>query len=461
MSNELQHISKEVVSQWCKDAQLTLNEAKLLCSNAQSSLHEQYQELTIYLPDKFEAIEYLIRSYTNQLEKIKSQVDVLNKSIYEKVEIGIISKFQTILDPSLKNLNDVLSQSKEIDVPNFILEEPSEMQHNLSDFVSISSINLLIENIGIYKNNSTKLKDLLKTSFKDRALVSFDNFQKVHVHILEEYAQLAPIINEAKSKVTKLLEENQSVETELVQFLQMLTNHYQQCEKALDLMSSNEEDLNLEVLANDVQELPQVIKDLKSTIQENQNSFTSFQSSYTSIDLLKSEIMEELTNFRNFKTKNLPFFITLFDSVLQYLQKSSLEETEQSQSPIDGYSQLLNRLTFHYTQFINIYKTKYLKELHHQQYSYPRKFLKRITDFLDGEIYRIQLEEINHRKSWILKYGEFLPKEFKLPGESELPSVVQVVTEGLEYIQYEDGVEKEFNQGEEKFLLDLIKKEKG
>lgn len=68
----------------------------------------------------------------------------------------------------------------------------------------------------------------------------------------------------------------------------------------------------------------------------------------------------------------------------------------------------------------------------------------------------MQLEESNHRKAWLAKYGEFIPREFKLPGEDEMPTVMQVITEGLEHIQKGDEVEK-FNDGEEKNLLDLIR----
>ncbi|KAF6070411.1 Autophagy protein Apg17 family protein [Candida albicans] len=129
---------------------------------------------------------------------------------------------------------------------------------------------------------------------------------------------------------------------------------------------------------------------------------------------------------------------------------------KSDQSPSQVYTQTLQELTEHYVKFINIYKTKYLAELHHQQFTYPRKFLKKLTEFLNEDIYRIQIEESERRRQWTSRYGEFIPSEFKLPGEHELPVIVQIITEGLEYIQKEDGQEEEPNIGNEKELMDMI-----
>ena len=130
--------------------------------------------------------------------------------------------------------------------------------------------------------------------------------------------------------------------------------------------------------------------------------------------------------------------------------------TPADSSPCEIYSETIEQLVYHYSQFIDIFETKYLTELHHEEFIYPRKFLKRIDGFLNEELYRMQLEETNRRRSWLAKYGEFIPREFKLPGEDEMPTVVQVITEGLERIQKQDGIEK-FNDGAEKQLLDLIR----
>ena len=57
------------------------------------------------------------------------------------------------------------------------------------------------------------------------------------------------------------------------------------------------------------------------------------------------------------------------------------------------------------------------------------------------------------------KYGQFIPAEFKLPGEHELPVVVQIITEGLENIQKDQdfSVEEEVLSKEETELIDMIK----
>ena len=69
----------------------------------------------------------------------------------------------------------------------------------------------------------------------------------------------------------------------------------------------------------------------------------------------------------------------------------------------------------------------------------------------------LQQEEYERRRNWLARYGEFIPTEFKLPGELNQPSIIQVVTEGLDDVQkdYNDG---KFNEtAEEINLSDLIK----
>lgn len=69
--------------------------------------------------------------------------------------------------------------------------------------------------------------------------------------------------NESNSFMGTILQENQALENELVSILEMQTNHFDQCMKAVELVSSgNGCDMNLDVLKNDAQELPEVFKEL-------------------------------------------------------------------------------------------------------------------------------------------------------------------------------------------------------
>ena len=102
--------------------------------------------------------------------------------------------------------------------------------------------------------------------------------------------------------------------------------------------------------------------------------------------------------FREFKVNLYPKYLILIAEIEEKLNTCSIDSTDDDKSPCEVYSETLQELTSHYVQFINVYKTKYLIELHHEQYTYPRKFLKRLTEFLYEDVYGIQLEEAERRR---------------------------------------------------------------
>ncbi|KAI5949659.1 ATG17 [Candida margitis] len=458
--------------QWRGKAEETLRKAQKVCTVAQSSLQKTLEELTVQLPSELESVEYLFEAYQNQYELVDNQIKWLKKTLNDHVDRVFID-IEGMLDPSLEELDAITTKMRNIKVPAFVLTSSEKTSKTLLDFIATESIDLIKENINIYRTNCTKVKQLLSDEFQKGILTPFQQFTAQYSVIDKEFDCLGPIqielrtahgnILESKGVLGTTLKENQALENELVSILQMLTNHFDQCNKAVELLSlpSSNVNVNIEVLANDANELGEVFKELNAIyeiILTNETKSTKTFSQYASfVDKTRNLVKAEMVKMRNFKVSSLPKFLVLLQESVIILQTCSITDATLAElSPCDIYSETIKQLIFHYTQFIDIYQTKYLTELHHEQFIYPKKFLKRIGDFLHEELYRMQLEETNHRKSWLTKYGEFIPREFKLPGEDEMPTVVQVITEGLEHIQKEDGVEK-FNDGEEKYLLDLIR----
>lgn len=248
----------------------------------------------------------------------------------------------------------------------------------------------------------------------------------------------------------------------------MQTNHFDQCMKAVELVSSGGKNdaINLEVLQSDAYELPEVFKELTTVydiiLQNEERSRKFITTNKSNIESVSRHINNELAAFREFKVHIFPKCLIPLDTFEKKLNVCSIEPYDENKSPCEIYSETLQELTSHYIQFINVYKTKYLTELHHQQYTYPRKFLRKLTEFLYEDIHEIQLEEAERRRRWMSKYGQFIPSEFKLPGESDLPMVVQIITEGLERIQKEqDGNAvtegREVITQDEKKLIEMLK----
>ncbi|EGW34801.1 autophagy related kinase activator Atg17 [Spathaspora passalidarum NRRL Y-27907] len=454
-------ISQHEVLRWSTEAQHTLERAQKICTSAQASLHSTQNELSVHLPDIMDAVEFLYDALARQHETVLRITESLKRHVRTKVD-SVFEEFGSVLDPAVEKLDGIISQLRSTTVPLFLLREKEEEEQedgkSLADFIAMDSIALLKQNINIYKSNCGRLRKALLGNFED--ILEYNmKMNKQFSQIKKRYENLVPLKVEIKSIQSKestigtVLRENQALENELVSILEMLTNHYDQCMKAVELISKgNTTGINLEVLQGDVRELPDVAKELNAVyeiILKNEERSQKYLHTET-IEATITLLQQELQTYRTFKTTALPKFILLLSECENKLQISSIPST--AETPTRLYVQILEELTFHYTQFLHIYKTKYLSELYHEQYTYPRKFLKKLTELLNQDMYRIQLEETERRKQWTAKYGNFIPKEFNL--ELELPSIVQIITEGLENIQ---SGEAEFNEGKEKELLDLIK----
>lgn len=84
--------------------------------------------------------------------------------------------------------------------------------------------------------------------------------------------------------------------------------------------------------------------------------------------------------------------------------------------------------------------------------------MERINRFLNEDLHQMHEQEINRRKQWVAQYGDFIPKEFTLPGEVHIPIVSQVVTECLDDVANEIKGGKLQVTPQERKLLEFIKR---
>lgn len=444
------------VNAWTDEAFRTLEKARQLSALAQAVLESTDHILTNQLPKRLELAESLMSKTKN----LQANVTALVEHLRAKVQHGVIEPHAKAMDqllrPALAQLDKALTVLASTSVPLYLINETSGKkphQYLLSDFVSFDVIDKLKGNIAIYTDNCNKARKLLehhleqlleaahKNSSKFSRCAKIYDSQVVNVQMLMRYANSTTTLPQSNSNiVNNILRENSSLEQELVSLLEMLTNHYDQCVLAKSLLTSSSNNIDLDVLRNDTLELPAVLKEflgIHDIIMNNETRAAKFvDQKLPHIDSVIGHCDELIQAYTQFKSGDIVKLILLMVRCEEVLRTNSVDEVSTSgMHTVEVYTEVVSQLSHHYTQFHAIYEQKYLTELHYEQYVYPRKYLKLLNEFLNGGLLQLEEEERQRRHEWLQKYGNFIPKDFLLPGEYNQPSVVQVVSEGLDDIQ--------------------------
>lgn len=477
-------VDRDKVALWSEQAQATLQEAQKICTKAQLLLQSTTYQLVTKLPEKLQFATFMVDAVKQQHSILTSIVDSQQQTRKEEADRFMVA-VESDLTPAMGELDDILAQLTKTKVPNYLIRQTvhDEERHidamvedrTLCDFISMDSIILLRKNIDIYKANSTKIHGLLDKSLQENVITPYqDKAVRLYHSIIKHHKELMPVQlgvdpdsspYKLNNMINTILKENGSLEHELVPILEMLTNHYDQCVQGTLMFNAKDstqihEDVNFEVLQNDALELPDVLKELNTVydiiVNNDKRAKKLVHTEYARIDSLVAMVKDLLEFYISFKATDLSKYMFLVLSCDEILSKCSIATTS-NQTPLEAYVETVNLLAYHYKQFLTIYKTQYLSELYYEQYTYPQKYLSKLTEFLNNEMFNMQQEEYERRKVWLSNYGSFIPTDFKLPGELNQPAVVQVVTEGL------DDVQKNFKEGkfsgsaEEINLSDLIK----
>lgn len=432
-----------MLSSWTSDAKAILENSQKISLQAEEKLQKTSYQLNQRLPRRLHYSSTIFTSLKDHHRRCTALISLL-----ESLPSLATSKIDTSL---LTTLLQVISQLQATRVPEFVLSHhsntpaqfPKHSRSTLADFISSDSIDLLKLNIERYESNYKKISNLVSSEYISSIKSSFSATVKTHAKILKLYNET--MYDSPKVKHSQILKENTALEAELALILHLLTNHYDQCTLALSLQkSSTSSTLNLDILERDALELPEVAKEVQSIydIIVNNDIRATELSNKRLVELqhLDESIEQQMEFYKLFKDTNITKYVTLH---------MAAEEMLQSQAALIGPQvETIELLIYHYKQFLSIYKKNYFLELHYEEYVYPRMFLSKLTKFLDEELAQVQKQERERRKIWLEKYGDFIPKEFRLPGEAEYPTVVQVITEGLDAARDEPDVERK--------LLDLI-----
>lgn len=456
-TNRSMVISKAEVDSWKRDALKNLEWAKELSSLAQAVLESTSHILVDLLPKRLQAAEIKVDQVKDLHANVNALVEHLRVKISDATIGGYGSYLKKHLDPALEALDHVLQELATTKVPEFLIApgHKNEFGH-LLDFVALNEIKLLQSNIAIYRGNCEKVLDLLKHQLHQlthKAHKNASSFNKVmniynsevvdlqltmrHSHA---YASVSPPRNHS-NLVGVVLKENAALEQQLAGLLEMLTNHYSQCVLASSVFDeASRTQVNYEVLKTDTLELPSVLKEFSAiydVIMNNEARAAKFvDSKLPHLDEVVESCGTLIEEYRELKETDIVKLVLSLLRCEEVLRSNSVGVDSLSyKQTIDTYTDILNQLTYHYTNFQKIYHSEYLTELHYEQFVYPRKFLLLLNDFLNGQLLQIEETEKERRSVWLSKFGNFIPKQFVLPGEYNQPSVVQVISEGLDEIQ--------------------------
>lgn len=465
---------RQAMIEYAEQAEVTLRRASQLSAKAQIQMENTSYQLTTTLPQQLDTIEIYKENMMIQHEILNKLVTNFKHKIENTGFFSLKTQYEQIFIPALNNLNEMIRQLQDTSVPMYLLNHKlvnkDGATKNLADFISLEEIRRFQANIEIYKNNNLKLLKYFNTKVGELMNDPAKKLNKKYNRLLKKLEELIPI--QLELKPTKLnsqgiigviLRENSALEKEVLSLLEMLTKHYDQCIHGVKLIDTqNSFSFNIEVLRNDSQELPDVLKELTivcDMILKNEDRAEKILGhELPKVDSIIDEMKQLLQNYRDFKVDNLPNLIILFDLMEKQFLNTTLNELENDCTPIEQYSRILNQLSYHYSQTLKIYQSEYLQELHREQYEYPRLFLSKISKFLTVDLIELQQQELMKRQEWMKEFGEFIPQEFKSPDALGFPVVLHIETQGLEALQNDivDGNLKV--SANEKLLMDLIEK---
>lgn len=432
------------LQQWTAEAFSTLERARELSALAQIVLESTQHVLTDQLPKKLNLCVKDVDKVKDHHANVSALLEHLRAKVKEMRQT-YVSLYSQRLEPAMGKLDSIIALLEKTHIPEFLV---SEKRQTLGDFVSRAEIDLLKRNVKIYKHNSEGCVGLLQRHIAQLTL-AFQELAPKYAEMTETYdAHLVAVQLTIKmhskdhNLVASILKENSLLEQELVHLLELLTKHYDQCVLGLRHLDSGKVDS--EVLRQDSQELPGVLKEfnvIHDIIMNNETRAARYAEQQTPWIESVAAMCEHLIGaYGRFKTENITKFVLLLLSCEEVLRRCPIEYVS---SPIDAFVEVVDQLCYHYSQFVAVFKTEFLTELHHEQYVYPRKFLKALEEFFNGPLLQLEEEERARRRNWLRKYGDFIPKEFILPGEANQPSVVQVISEGLEDIQHPNAADNE------------------
>lgn len=430
----------DTVRRWARDALNTLTDARKQCATANTNL----KWTSAALGPELATTTQLALDSIERLSRCSKRMDSAIR-IYAKVITRDISFLNTPSKPNLHSLDEIVSLLSKTPVP--------DSKAHLDDFILGQEVKVLKQNVSAHWNNGTAISlyltkelDSLTANWAATSRHSSRTQAQFREKMtLSEGFQSSGATIESTLNSKTLLRECDALEQELAVVLELLTNHYDQCNEAVNLVSLGNSAFDLGILEQDAQDLLLVLAEL-STLCEiiETNKSRAIKLLESRLPMLGSFLKlaeTHLDQYRQLRIRLMRLVFLCHHGCSRHSNSRSLELCVTVES-----------LTKHYKTYYDVYCNQYLAELYRQQFEYPRKFWAQIDNFVHRELSQEYDRECENRTLWMERYGSFLPQELELPGPQRQPRISQVITEDMDIVAI--GTQK----STESELLDLILK---
>ncbi|CCH40477.1 Autophagy-related protein [Wickerhamomyces ciferrii] len=388
-------MNKSTIQQWVNDATTTLSQAQSIGNNANTYLNNTKSILSqnnIVLNNSNFILDSSIQ-LLNLLKLITNSIELKQDDLENDIQL-----LENELNNNISFLNNEFKKLSHIKIDSNLLHDTTTTP-TLYDFISNNiqdSLSILQQKLthATHKTQiSTQTKKLTTTlsNFND----SFNNLDSIFNKINDENSTL----------ISNLIHENNLIESDIAISLESITNHYDQCNKALGLIDSNEDHQDFfKVLENDSIEVFEVLNDLNGLfddLKENCNKINGFyQNLKGNYDKLINFI-KDITQFQIELEKKLE----LIESIIwDFKELENDIKTKCKESEI-------------FIQYINQYTQAYYKlilEINRQNQS--QTYINNIIMETQKKLKNLQNDDYQKKQEFNREYNKFLPLELRLQG---------------------------------------------
>ncbi|KAH3660215.1 hypothetical protein OGAPHI_007420 [Ogataea philodendri] len=388
------------VAQWVADARAKLTLAEHICNDANTYITTSNEKLQLR---------------NRKVPKLLYFLDALQQQI---------QLLTVIRDSLVLNLNSVMERRSA--VRSGLLRDVDRLQNTISvmknttvvfdgetslfDYISEAGIEDLFADV---EQNIKEIDSLVKGNRTDALLIrlssDLDNLNNEMNTLISKAHDLRLLddqddLDEFVDPITKLLEINNELENEMVGMLTGFNNHYDQCEKGQKLLEDpsfpeDEKEELVTVLENDVEDLPEVMRSLKSTgdvITKNCKEVIKILDIFETLYGLVEKFIDELQQYGEQKlVVQLNEFVEINSEVGRKLEASEIHKASLAQYN-DDFQQFIRS---YYSLIVEVDRRA---QVNQQLTMAINNFKATVNSIVDND-YEKRLEFLD-------KHGDFIPQ---------------------------------------------------
>lgn len=386
-----------IVKTYAKDAHEQLQKSQMVARKAHEALRNTHL-LISRTTNASVKCEFVLVAIEQQLDLLNLSLNSIQKWIEKKQHK--IDKHLNSLSKILEKLSEDMEQLQKLSVEKSLLND-NELPKDptLASFVSAK----LLEDLQLSYDSSNKWSSI---EFEDLEVFVKDLNNSIKL-LISEYQNLEKIASTLSNEnmIENTVEENSSLEKELAELLDSLTDHYDQTLKGVEVyegkLKIDEKEKNelFDVLANDYEQVPEIVSDVESIANDIINNCSIIDKNLSNLSLFNQckEFLNKLIEFDNGKISPL----------LKLLSSKELEIKQK----IKSLSININDATNLTKDLLKFKESYYSLILELDRRRIIQKKMVQILEEARSKVDSLQIDDFHFRKNFWNKNGDFLPKD--------------------------------------------------